>query len=120
MPSTNGSNGGDRGPAGRFTAGNAGGPGNPHAKRIAKLRSLLVEAVNDDDLRAIISKLVEQAKAGDDAARRELLDRLLGRPHQATETTVNMTAEHKIEYTKKELDFDGYRQRFIPENPRPS
>lgn len=120
MPSTNGSNGGDRGPAGRFAAGNAGGPGNPHAKRIAKLRSLLVEAVNDDDLRAIIGKLVEQAKAGDDAARRELLDRLLGRPHQATETTVNMTAEHKIEYTKKELDFDGYRQRFITENPRPS
>lgn len=77
-PSPNGANG--RGPDGRFAKGNSGGPGNPYAKRAAKLRSALYEAVTDDDLRAIVAKLVESAKGGDIAAAREVLDRLLGRP----------------------------------------
>ena len=117
-PSLNGSNG--RGDKGRFAEGNAGGPGNPHAKRANQIRTLFYETVSDDDVRKIIRKMTDDAKAGDDAARREIFDRLLGRPHQATETTVNMMAEHKIEHVKKELDFDGYRQRFITEDARTS
>ena len=35
--------------------------------------------VSDDDLRAIVSTLVEKAKAGDVMAAREVLDRLLGK-----------------------------------------
>lgn len=77
-PSTNGANG--RGSGGRFAAGNAGGPGNPHAKRVAELRAVLLAAVTDRDLRAIVAKLVERAKAGELPAIRELLDRLLGKP----------------------------------------
>ncbi len=79
MRSANGDNG-DRGPGGQFAPGNKGGPGNPHAKRVARLRGLLLNAVSDEDLKAVVNKLVEQAKAGDMAAIRELLQRLLGPP----------------------------------------
>ena len=77
-PSANGSNG--RGANGRFARGNPGGPGNPHAKRTAALRVMLVEAVTEDDLRQVVTKLVELAKGGDLAAIRELLDRTMGKP----------------------------------------
>lgn len=76
-PTTNGTNG--RGPGGRFAPGNPGGPGNPHAKRTAELRAAALAAVSDDDLRAVVAKLLELAKGGDLAAIRELLDRLLGK-----------------------------------------
>lgn len=76
-PSTNGDNGRDGG--GRFTRGNAGGPGNPYARRVARLRTLMLETVSDEDLKAIVSALVKQAKAGDLAAIREVLNRVTGR-----------------------------------------
>ncbi len=38
-----------------------------------------MSAVSDNDLRAIVSTLVEKAKAGDVMAAREVLDRLLGK-----------------------------------------
>jgi len=74
-PSPNGRNG-----AGRFAKGNPGGPGNPHAASVARLRAALVEAVTPDDVAAIARALVTQAKGGDVAAVRELLNRLLGPP----------------------------------------
>ena len=77
-PSPNGANG--RESNGRFAPGNAGGPGNPHAARVAAIRSLLLDSVTDDDLRQVVAKLVEMAKSGDMAAIRELFDRLFGRP----------------------------------------
>lgn len=77
-PSPNGSNG--RALGGRFAPGNAGGPGNPYARRVARLRSLIVESVSDDDLREMVGKMVERAKGGDAAMIRELLTRLVGRP----------------------------------------
>lgn len=65
---------------GRFTAGNVGGPGNPHAQQVGKLRSALLEAVRPEDLEAITRKLVELATGGDIAAARVILERTLGRP----------------------------------------
>ncbi|MFC1757220.1 hypothetical protein ACFL2H_00425 [Planctomycetota bacterium] len=82
-PSTNGSNGRDA--SGRFATGNAGGPGNPHAKKVARLRSRMLNHVADDDFDAVVSKLIEMAKAGDLSAIKELLDRLLGRPDSKTQ-----------------------------------
>lgn len=76
-PSTNGPNGRDG--RGRFAKGNSGGPGNPHARRVQPLRGALLQAVSADDVRAIVLKLVERAKAGDLDATRELLDRVLGK-----------------------------------------
>ena len=77
-PSPNGRDG-----KGRFTAGNAGGPGNPHAKRIGQLRSALLTAVTAKDISAIVRELVARAKAGDVRAIREVFDRTLGRPLEA-------------------------------------
>ena len=77
MPSPNGANGRDA--SGRFVKGWKGGPGNPHARQVAAIRSVLMSAVSDDDLRVILSALVKRAKAGDVMAAREVLDRLLGR-----------------------------------------
>lgn len=77
MPSPNGANGRDA--SGRFVKGWKGGPGNPYVRHVAAIRSVLMSAVSDDDLRAIVSTLVEKAKAGDVMAAREVLDRLLGK-----------------------------------------
>lgn len=85
-PSPNGCNGdnGGRDTRGRFAAGNAGGPGNPYAKKVAEFRRALVDAVTPEDLEAVAKALVRKAKAGEIPAIRELLDRLLGKPVQTT------------------------------------
>ena len=77
-PSPNGTNGRDQ--TGRFARGNAGGPGNPLGGQVARLRSALIGAVSEEDMRAIIAKLVEKAKGGDTSAVKVLLERCLGRP----------------------------------------
>ncbi len=77
-PSPNGLNGRDG--RGRFAQGNAGGPGNPHAGKVAKLRSALLAAITEDDVREIVERLVRLAKEGDLAAIRELFLRTIGRP----------------------------------------
>ena len=56
-----------------------GAPGNPHAKRVAWLREALLEAVSEDDLRAIARTLVKKAKGGDLPAIKELLNRVIGK-----------------------------------------
>jgi len=77
-PSVNGDNG-DRDASGRFTAGNRGGPGNPHARRVAEFRSAMLAAVTPEDVKAIVRALVVAAIAGNVAAARELLERVCGR-----------------------------------------
>ena len=65
---------------GRFTKGNNGGPGNPHAAKVAQLRSVLLEAVTPEDIRAVVEALVTEAKAGNVSAMREFFNRVLGQP----------------------------------------
>lgn len=77
-PSPNGDNGRDA--RGRFAKGNAGGPGAPHARRVAQLRAAMLEAVSEEDLKAVVSAMVKAARGGDVQAARVLLDRLLGPP----------------------------------------
>jgi hypothetical protein len=65
---------------GRFTRGNKGGPGNPFNRRCAALRQLLLERVSDDDLAAIVDRVVEMAKEGDLAAAKLVLSYTVGKP----------------------------------------
>jgi hypothetical protein len=73
---------------GRFALGNPGGPGNPYAQRTAELRAAMLSAVTTDDLTAIVAMLVKQAKAGDMAAAREVLDRVLGKSQACNHVTM--------------------------------
>ena len=75
--------GNGRDASGRFAKGNSGGPGNPQAKRVGELRTAFLEAVSTEDMRLLARKLLEQAKAGDVQAAREVLMRTLGRPTEA-------------------------------------
>ena len=80
-PSPNGSNGRDG--RGRFSKGNSGGPGNPYAQQVGKLRSALLRAVSEADMQAIVGRLVELAKEGNVQAAKEVIDRCIGRPVEA-------------------------------------
>jgi hypothetical protein len=77
-PSTTEPNG--RGPGGRFSPGNTFAVGNPYAKKVAQLRAALFRAVTAADLRAVVKKLVDVAKAGDVPAARLVLAYTLGEP----------------------------------------
>lgn len=81
VPSTNGDNG--RGEGGRFSKGNPGGPGNPFARRVARLRSVLLDAVTETDLAEVVAGLLGAAKAGDAAAARLVLSYTVGQPTPA-------------------------------------
>jgi hypothetical protein len=65
---------------GRFQKGNAGGPGNPFARRVAELRKVMLELVTDDELRIIVGQLMVMAKMGDLAAIKLVLQYSLGKP----------------------------------------
>jgi hypothetical protein len=64
---------------GRFLPGNAGGPGRSFGQRVSRFRSMLLEAVTDEDYIAIVKKLIEDAKLGDSGARSEFFNRVLGK-----------------------------------------
>ena len=78
-PTTNGDKG-ERGEDRRFLTGNAGGPGNPYARKVAALRGSLINAVIHEDVEAIIHSQVEKAKKGDAVAARFIVERIQGRP----------------------------------------
>jgi hypothetical protein len=65
---------------GRFTHGNVGGPGNPFARRVARLRQVLLDCVTEEDMQIIAGQLVVQAKLGDQAAMKLLFQYVVGRP----------------------------------------
>lgn len=79
-PSTTVVNGRDE--FGRFVKGNRIGKGNPFAKKVARLRAALLGAITPADVRAIIKKLINQARTGDLAAAKEVFDRAVGRPQE--------------------------------------
>ena len=82
-PSTDGGNGRDA--HGKFTKGNAGGPGNPFARQVAALRSALVRAVSAQDIDDIAMALIIRAKAGDVAAAKLLFSYCIGKPAETVE-----------------------------------
>ena len=88
-PSPNGAN--SRDAKGRFAAENGGGPGNPYARRVANLRAALLDAVSDEDLKTIVSQLVDMAKRGSLPAIKEILDRTIGKPQ--TDVSVDLLVD---------------------------
>src|SRR5579871_1115768 len=70
---------------GRFAAGNKFAVGNPFARRMATLRSAMLEAVTENDLKACVRKMVELAKSGDVAACKLLMEYVVGRPAAAVD-----------------------------------
>jgi len=69
-PSATGTNG-------RFQPGNQAAVG--HSSRSQKLRHVMLEAISEDDLRAVVTKLVALARAGNLGAAKLLLDRTIGK-----------------------------------------
>ena len=63
--------------------GNAGGPRNPQARKVAKLRAAMLAAVGDDDITSIVATLEELAREGSVPATKEVLDRCLGKSSEA-------------------------------------
>ena len=96
-PLPNGSSGDARNSAGRFAPGNPGGPGNPYARRVAALRSMLLDAATADDLRSMVRSLLKKAKAGDVAAARLVLAYTIGPPLAATEPDRLDEHEYEVE-----------------------
>ena len=78
-PSTTASNGG-RKKNGRFAEGNQAAKGNPFARQVAHLRTVLLESVTEADLQAIVQKMLGNAKDGDLAAAKMIFDYCIGRP----------------------------------------
>jgi hypothetical protein len=115
-PSANGANRDHRDEKGRFLPGCKGGPGNPYVRETARLRSLIHDAVSDEDLKAVIATLVQTARQGgrgSAAAARELLDRLLGKARQHIELDAEIRAESAFELNlnavpDEELDRVGH------------
>src|SRR5262245_20268581 len=70
---------------GRFSKGNKGGPGNPFARQTARMRQVLLDCVSEDDLHAIVTGLVEDAKNGDLGAARLVLSYVVGKPTAAVD-----------------------------------
>jgi hypothetical protein len=93
-PSTNGSKR-TRAPNGRFLVGNPGGPGNPFAGKVAKLREAGWKSVKPAEVRKVYRKLLDLALSGDVPAARLLLDRLLG-PVEAVDVLTELAEIRKV------------------------
>jgi hypothetical protein len=68
---------------GRFGPGNAGGPGNPFARKVAELRSAFINAISKEEMRDIARQLVAEAQLGDKAAVKLVLQYGIGKPTPA-------------------------------------
>ena len=69
-----------RDPQGRFTIGNAGGPGRPKRQTEAGYLSVLMEECDLDQWRSVVKRAVADAADGNDKARAWLASYLVGQP----------------------------------------
>ena len=102
--STNGTNG--RNSNGQFAEGNKCGTGNPYARRVARLRSALLDAVGENGLADIVQGMVTAAKGGDVAAAKLLLSYLLGKPVESVEPDYVEIHERQLQSKDRDLDSD--------------
>jgi hypothetical protein len=102
---------------GRFVKGYRGGPGNPYARRVAALRTAILDTVSEADMRGIALRLRLQAQAGDLASIKLLLLYALGKPsEQADPDTLDVqewqTYQHRL---IRPEDVTALMQRLPPE-----
>ena len=102
--STNGTSG--RNSNGQFAKGNSGGPGNPYARRVARLRATLLDAVGENGLADIVQGMITAAKGGDVAAAKLLLSYLLGKPVESVEPDYVEIHERQLQSKDRALDSD--------------
>mgnify|MGYP000214281162 CR=1 FL=1 len=102
--STNGTSG--RNSNGQFAKGNPGGPGNPYARRVARLRATLLDAVGENGLADIVQGMITAAKGGDVAAAKLLLSYLLGKPVESVEPDYVEIHERQLQSKDRALDSD--------------
>lgn len=78
-------NGDERRPDGTFAPGNGAARGHRGPRAATqRIRSLIRDAVTDDDVTAIFGELIRQAKSGDTQAAKVVLCYVLGRPVDVT------------------------------------
>ncbi|HEV3445402.1 MAG TPA: hypothetical protein VG099_12215 [Gemmataceae bacterium] len=70
---------------GKFAKGNAGGPGNPFARQVGRLRKVLLDCVTEEDMAAIGVKLIELARDDNVQAIKLLFSYTLGKPAPAVQ-----------------------------------
>ena len=102
---------------GRFGKGNQFAAGRGGDRKVLALRRALLEAVTEDDITAVVRKLIEQAKAGCIHSAREVLDRCLGRSQGylavaaqvETEATDEVTLTHEERLAKLRVLLESIR-----------
>src|SRR5215470_1822639 len=92
---------------GRFAKGNPGGPGNPFAREVAALRTLLVQRVTKGDVEAVADQLIKQACEGNLVAVRLFLLYILGRPTAAVDPD-GLDAQELALFKKESAGFDVF------------
>ncbi len=68
---------------GRFAEGNPGGPGNPYTRQTALLRQVVLDELNEVEIRIIVQRLKAVALAGDVQAIKLVLAYAIGKPENA-------------------------------------
>ena len=79
QPNQNPSPSSERDARGRFAKGNSGGPGNPYAREVAHVRKLMFATVSDEQIKALILRLLDMAMEGNVPAAKLLLSYLMGK-----------------------------------------
>jgi hypothetical protein len=94
---------GGRDQNGRFVKGNPGGPGNPFAREVAKMRRAFMNRVSIKDLEDIADKMVALAKEGNVQAAKFIYGYMIGKPLPARDP--DHLNEHELEVFKTEATF---------------
>ncbi len=68
---------------GRFAPGNPGGPGNPYTRQTALLRQVVLDELNEVEVRIIVQRLKARAVGGDVQAIKLVLAYAVGKPENA-------------------------------------
>jgi hypothetical protein len=131
-PSSNGSataatNGRDN--KGRFTRGNKGGPGNPFAAIVAKLRKAALAVVTPEELQAVFRVLLLRAQSGHLPSMKLLFLYTLGKPAAAVDPDdideedeepapppVSPAGEEQLEEDPEEIEDEAFEEPSPPQD----